>query len=150
VIEKSHSNGEFFPIGKVDGAGTSDDVHTYAFVDESSMDIINYYRLRQVDLDGTVKYSDVIKVHFDLNQVQVYPSPTNGELFVKYVGELTGAASIKVMDLSGRLMLNKEHHFTSSNETLSLDLTGFADGMYIIQVNKPNGTLETTCITKTK
>lgn len=150
VIEKSHSNGEFFPLAKVQGAGTSDEMNTYAFVDASSMDVVNHYRLKQVDFDGTSKYSDILNVRFELNQMEVYPSPTAGDVFVKYVGELTGEASIKVLDITGKLMIQKKHYFGASNEVVTLDFHSFAKGVYMVQVTKPNGTLETQRIMKLK
>lgn len=150
VIEKSHENGSFFPVGKVMGAGTSDEIQTYAFVDESNMQQVNYYRLKQVDLDGTAKYSNIVNVHFELNQLEVYPSPTEGDVFIKYMGELAGGALVKVTDLSGRILIQKQHHFGSTNEVLQLDFSTFAKGMYVVLVTKPNGTLETHRVMKLK
>ncbi len=150
VIEKSFKDGSFFPLGKVKGAGTTDEVQTYQFLDASSMDAVNYYRLKQVDIDGSVKYSNVVNVHFDLNQMVVYPSPSNGTVFVKYMGEITGDAKIKVTDMSGKLIMATQHHFAASNETMTLDFSSFADGMYMVQLTRPSGSVETHRVVKLK
>ncbi len=53
---------EFSMIGIVNGSGTSSQNHSYSFIDERPVPGANYYRLRQVDYDGTSKYSSIVVV----------------------------------------------------------------------------------------
>ena len=150
VIEKGLSNGEFFPIGQVQGAGTTDEMQSYSFIDNTPMDVVNYYRLKQVDIDGSFHYSDVLHINFDLNEMRVYPSPTEGDVFVQYTGEMTGNANIRVTDISGKVVLQQQHQFTTSNEEVRLDFRSLAKGMYVVQVTKPDGEVENHRVVKLK
>lgn len=79
VIERSQNGIEFQEIGRVQGAGNSTETIHYLFVDRSPFDGIAYYRLKQIDLDGHVSYSEV-KVIVIENKVEntrylLYPNP---------------------------------------------------------------------------
>jgi len=60
-IERNSGNG-FQTIGHIAGYGTSSETHNYSFVDQSLNAGTYSYRLKQLDLDGTFEYSDVIEV----------------------------------------------------------------------------------------
>ncbi|MEL6592702.1 MAG: hypothetical protein AAFQ68_21565, partial [Bacteroidota bacterium] len=65
-IERSWNGKEFNKIGKQQAAGNSSDVQAYSFRDAglSQQQIWKvYYRLRQIDLDGTVSYSNTVQLN---------------------------------------------------------------------------------------
>ena len=49
-------------IGFVNGNGTSTETHTYSFADESPVAGKSYYRLKQIDFDGSFEYSNSKKL----------------------------------------------------------------------------------------
>lgn len=59
-VERSADGEAFGKIGTVGGAGTSQQPIHYALDDAAPLNGVNYYRLKQVDLDGTYTYSPVI------------------------------------------------------------------------------------------
>ncbi len=78
-IEKKVGNGGFEYIAKVLGAGTSTNVNNYEFIDPSVSAGIAYYRIKQVDVDGSYSYSDIISLNIQsssLELVKVYPNPS--------------------------------------------------------------------------
>lgn len=62
VIERSRSLNEFLPVGTVQASGTTTIRQNYGFIDEQPSTGVSYYRLRQVDLDGTSAYNKPISV----------------------------------------------------------------------------------------
>ena len=79
-IERKKAN-SFVTIGFIEGHGTSTEMHTYTFTDNKLESGTYYYRLKQIDLDGSYEYSQVIEVQI-LNPVkfsldQNYPNPFN-------------------------------------------------------------------------
>lgn len=62
IIEKSEDGIDFTNVGSVDGAGDSEDVKDYNFLDVMSNSDKSFYRLKQVDFDGSFSYSDVVTV----------------------------------------------------------------------------------------
>ncbi|MEZ4980276.1 MAG: hypothetical protein R2769_01560 [Saprospiraceae bacterium] len=65
IIEKSVDGKNYEVIGKVDGAGNSNTIINYFFVDENKSKGLAYYRLKQVDFDGTYEYSAIVSVFND-------------------------------------------------------------------------------------
>lgn len=64
-VERLNANGEFEVIGQVAGHGSTSMYSYYAFVDESPLSGVNYYRLAQVDYNGNLSHSEIRAVTFD-------------------------------------------------------------------------------------
>ena len=64
MIERSKDGAVFEPIGMVTAAGNSAQMNQYAHLDRSPYPGLNYYRLQQVDLDGTFEHSAAGRVRF--------------------------------------------------------------------------------------
>jgi hypothetical protein len=62
MIEKSENGLEFTNIGTTQGAGNSKKTKEYNFLDVMANTAFVYYRLKQVDVDGSFSYTDVLKV----------------------------------------------------------------------------------------
>ncbi len=79
-VQRSTSQSDFKPIGRVKGAGTTQTPSTYSFTDATATAGNLYYRLRQVDKDSTQAYSNV--VHITKAQgsesLMVYPTASTG------------------------------------------------------------------------
>jgi hypothetical protein len=80
-VERSIDLKEFTPIGQIASAGDSRQRIEYNFLDETPLPGVNYYRLRQVDKDGTLDFSKIIAVNpqSDAANFVVYPNPSDGQ-----------------------------------------------------------------------
>jgi hypothetical protein len=149
VIEKRHENGTFFPIGQVDGAGNSQEIKTYQWTDRSEHSARNYYRLRQVDINGSSSYSDVIQLEVENKSLlNLYPSPTRDFVYLHSV--IDESKTIIISDITGKLLGQKYFHFTETQTTFQLDLTTYADGVYFIQIIDEHGTSQSHKIIKSQ
>ena len=63
-IQRSSEGNEFFTIGFVEGHGTTTEQQTYSYIDKNLGNGKNFYRLKQVDYDGSYEYSDVVEVEW--------------------------------------------------------------------------------------
>ncbi len=79
-VERSTDLKEFATIGKLTSAGDSRQLINYSFLDEAPLPGVNYYRLKQVDKDGTSDYSKIIAVspQAEATQFVIYPNPSDG------------------------------------------------------------------------
>jgi len=104
TVYRSADGRDFSPLFSVPGAGTSLQVLEYMAYDRAPLVGLNYYRLRQTDLDGTWTESDVVVVHFDaLDGTPVlYPNPATD--LVHLVGLPTTGAELRVLDITGRVI----------------------------------------------
>jgi hypothetical protein len=107
-IERSiNTQADFITIGFVEGNGTTTDIHTYSYIDNLELDRNQsiYYRLKQIDYDGTFSYSNT--VHIDVNipngfvLTQNYPNPFNPSTRISYSIASDVFVSLKVYDFLG-------------------------------------------------
>ncbi|MEQ8424736.1 MAG: T9SS type A sorting domain-containing protein, partial [Cyclobacteriaceae bacterium] len=85
-VERSTDALLFEEIGWINGNGTTANQNTYVFQDYSPNNGANYYRLKQVDFDGVIDYSEIINVNStieDTFNVQVYPNPASEYVIVR-------------------------------------------------------------------
>ena len=111
-VESSLDGLIFQRLGQVAGAGTSSQSHAYQFIDQQLARYaaaLVYYRLRQVDADGTGTYSPVrtVAVPFEAGLlVQAYPNPSApaGEVSLSIRTDQSGPATLWLTDALGRLV----------------------------------------------
>ncbi|WP_165796128.1 T9SS type A sorting domain-containing protein [Siphonobacter curvatus] len=108
LIERSPNGKQFEVIGLVKGAGTTTTLQGYTFWDRLPCSPITYYRLKQIDEDGTTHDSKMISVKnagisYDLT---IYPNPTEGELAIELSPTLD-VAKIQVLNLQGLVLWQK-------------------------------------------
>jgi hypothetical protein len=78
AVERSADGQLFTTLGTVPGAGTSTQQHTYAYLDAQSLPL-GYYRLRQVDDDGSTHFSPVVAVQAKAEALTFAPNPVVGQ-----------------------------------------------------------------------
>ncbi len=131
-VERSPDGRAFRKIGEVAAAGSSTAPRPYAFADASlpAGTATLYYRLRQVDLDGTASYSPVRVVPVPaLAAPALHPSPTTGTTTL--AGAAPGAA-VQVQDAVGRTVATA---VAGADGRVQIDrVTGQATGLYVVRV----------------
>ena len=138
VVERTVDGLTFEDVDTVQGAGNSVAEISYTAVDPSPHRGISYYRLRQVDLDGTSKYSELVAV--DLTGVAdgswvLYPNPSvDGPVWLTATGDRwDGPGVLTVVDGAGRVVEKRTVVFTDGPVELMKGLHPEA-GMYSVHV----------------
>lgn len=136
----------FATIGVVSGAGNSSEVLTYAFEDTAPMLGINYYRLRQVDFDGTFTYSKIIAIDVKgLKDAQVFfPNPTLDLVSYQFNTTKEEALKITIIDLLGKTLAETVYQTNLGINTTKISLTAYPAGTYLIKVQNSNGAIIAT------
>ncbi len=102
-IERSSDGMSYGSIGEVKGAGNSNVVTEYEFVDEKPLNGITYYRLKQTDFDGLNETFRPVSVEMKMGkepQISVYPNPfTGNQVHIKSNVPIDGM--IRVIDQNG-------------------------------------------------
>jgi len=141
-IERSVSDKDnFVTIGFVDGKGSSTEINYYSFIDNPQLSGVNqlYYRLKQVDFDGTYSYSDIVNVSYDVPAEfvlnQNYPNPFNPSTRISYFVPDESFVSIKVYDFLGKEVttLVNETKPTGSYE-ITFDASNLPSGTYFYKM----------------
>ena len=109
IIERSDDAINFVEIARVAGAGNSIEPIDYSYSDYGRRNGDNYYRLVQVDYDGTRSASEIVVAFcFDDNgeepEVMAYPNPFNNELTIELENFGNRPTRIDVFDMLGKLV----------------------------------------------
>ena len=146
-IERSSDGVEFYTVAFVQGAGTSTERREYVYTDKVDYKggEIFYYRLKQIDLDGRVQYSDIVEIEFNVPKDfvlhQNYPNPFNPTTTIKYAVPKTSLVSIKVYDLTGQEVASLVNEMKDSGTyEVKFDARNLASGVYIYKMSADNFT----------
>jgi hypothetical protein len=134
VLERSRDAINYKSIANIEAAGSSTSKKTYSFTDESALFGTNYYRLSQIDRDGTKQIFRPQAVVIDDANVAfgVFPNPTIGSNFSVKV-EDSDEASLNLADFSGRVIgLNISKLTQTILEVTPSETLKF--GIYILEV----------------
>ncbi len=112
-IERSVNGEQFEEIGFVKGRINSSRAMQYNFTDKNAASVAQtiFYRLRQVDVDGSYDYSQVAILNFikqteNRNAILAYPNPFSTQLTLAIQSGISGDATLHVYDLTGKKVVN--------------------------------------------
>lgn len=135
-VERSQDGDTFVQIASVPAAGTTSSTTHYGFIDRSPHRGLNYYRLRQLDTDGTSTTSHVRTAHLGMSGSSVMLHPNPGTHLVSVTLPADGAgATLDLIDATGRLVLRR----TLEAERTALDVHSLPLGFYAVRVQLHSG-----------
>lgn len=133
-IQKSSDKNTWEDIGFVKGQGTSTRPQQYDYRDKQPYSDWNYYRLKQVNRDGTFAYSEVVAVQFEDKQqdIHLFPNPVREQLTIEFPEALTDqVVPIEVFNSVGQLVLTQA---INANSSYSLDVSALPNGTYYLRL----------------
>jgi hypothetical protein len=65
----------------------------------------------------------------------VYPNPTKGQFTLNYTSQDEGSLSFNIVDIMGKTVVSDNVAVTAGDNEVSIDLTSFAKGIYLLQLN---------------
>lgn len=137
------------PNSFVAGHATTLEGHNYTFTDNTVTSGVWYYRLRQVDLDGKVNYSEPVKVEFTTGVAtetpatyglsQNYPNPFNPSTDIQFSLAKAGTVSLKVYDMLGREVATLANgEFVAGVHHVMFNATTLPSGAYFYALKAGN------------
>ena len=138
-IEKAVDDPDNFEsIGYVEGSGFSNEKKYYSYTDlnlgRSNSNF--YYRLRQVDFDGSESFSAIRSLSLDgASQLEVFPNPTTGIVSV-YLPNRENSKRIRVYNAVGQKV--HDLNLQSGSSYYQMDLSDLENGVFLIHIE--NGT----------
>ncbi|MCH6575596.1 MAG: T9SS type A sorting domain-containing protein, partial [Bacteroidetes bacterium] len=152
VSSKQLAVGNWANIGFVEGHGNSNSLKEYSFIDaEVNSAGIYYYRLKQIDNDGSYEFSKTIEVNFNVpikfELSQNYPNPFNPSTTISFNLPKSGVVTLKVYNLMGEEIKTlvegyREAGIYTVNFNAESAVGELASGMYLYRLST-NGFTET-------
>ncbi len=137
-VERSTDNLHWIEAGFVKGAGNSNEINSYGYIDDVKSLLSNkvlYYRLIQVDFDGNSTVLPVRAVSLTADQpgdgMFIYPNPASNFIALKINEIKSGKVKCTITDLKGSSILISEWN---AKELQLIDITSLVKGIYIIKI----------------
>jgi hypothetical protein len=139
-VNNSNGNIILTKIGFVKGAGNSLTANSYSFSDKVNISGKYYYRLKQIDNDGSFKYSDPVDVNFtsqvnSFNLTQNYPNPFNPSTTIAY--SLSEASNVKLSvfnALGQQVKIVENVYKNAGNYKVTLNADDLNSGIYFYKI----------------
>lgn len=136
-IERSYDGSNFKKVGVVQAAGSSSSIRSYTFTDKDIAQDVNYYRLKQIDLDNRSEYSKVVVIRnpgSNKYAFRILSNPVADNLDIQFGTAPTGNISIRLFDISGKQVLNWQSQ-SGGQQRIRIDLSrlNLAKGTYVVK-----------------
>ena len=96
-----------------------------------------YYRLKIVDNNGEYKYSSIVTINLTdlVGTISLSPNPAKDETRAIFNASSNGKAQWKLMDNSGRVIMQNSIQVNKGNNNFAINLSGLASGIYYLNVS---------------
>ncbi len=146
-VERSMDGVEFTAIGTVKAAGDSKSRLLYIFTDRNAAQNYGgtiYYRLHQIDTDGSSQYSQVVQVVLPGSSSvtqKVFPNPFENELRLRFLTDKAQHVRFRVLSVQGDVVMEEQQIFNPSGQEQVYRLPGTARlkaGIYMLEISNGN------------
>lgn len=137
VLSRSVDGINFIEINQSPGQGTTTQNHRYQYDDFEISEELYYYRLKSVDFDGSYQLSQILAIsrgNAISDQLIVYPIPSNDYVNILFQSTNTQMAQIELRSIDGKLILRKNIDCKNGLNTLNLNVSDLAQGVYQVNV----------------
>jgi hypothetical protein len=141
-VQRSTDALHFEAVGNVKGVGDTRQTSNYAFTDEPVASDLTYYRLKQVDFDGTSVLSRIIAVRNESDSFKEFVFPNPAQHYVEIATDNgSSVEELALFDLKGNPVIRQ-------SKTSHVDITSLVKGEYYIQIRMSSGQVVRKKITK--
>ena len=130
VVEHSIDGQTWSEAGSVLASGNSNQVNEYRFIHDRAQEGVNFYRLRQVDIDERFSYSKVVKATLEITAAnwRLNQNPVvNGRVEI----QLKEKSLVNLYNSAGALIVTKNMEAGYQQ----IDVTGQVKGIYFLRIN---------------
>ncbi|MEO7048326.1 MAG: T9SS type A sorting domain-containing protein [Ferruginibacter sp.] len=152
-VERSIDGRVFQPVGQTAAAGTFSGIKNYSFINDitaiAASEII-YYRIRLVDMNGKIRYSNTVAVRLsNTSNIKLWPTPFADNINISLFSTANMDAIINITDASGNNVSVKKHVIVKGNNQLNIsNLYLLPAGIYFVKLNTGDKILFTQQIVK--
>ena len=142
VVETSTDALNWEVLSVVPAAQFSTSILNYAITHEGAARNKNYYRLKQVDLDGAVEFFNVIYANCGnvAGEPVVFPNPSYGNFTIDFGGsEMKGDVQLSIMNTEGKEISNREINLEEGVNTYQINNMELQPGIYYLKIVDTTG-----------
>jgi hypothetical protein len=136
VVERSLDGQNWNEIAAKTAAGNSTTLLNYSIIDEDRMAGTRYYRLNQVDKNGTSVVYGPISSSCSFNEmaVTVFPNPASSNVTIAVQTPIAGLVELNIYSMDGKLIAHSSAMIESGSTALPFNLEGNKSGVYLVSI----------------
>ncbi len=132
-VQRSSNGVQFSKIGYIKAAGSP----SYKFTDEKILNGPNFYRIKNVDLDGKFAYTHIVSINGKKGQfLKLFPIPARTDLYIQHHEAINGA-QLKISSMEGRIV--KVINVAPNAAQTILNLSTMHPGVYFVSYDSGDG-----------
>lgn len=134
ILQRSNDGMHFTDVTSINAKGIPS---SYSYTDEHPYNGRNYYRLKMVDINNEITYSNIVSVSItskDRIMATVYPNPVAEKLHLTINATLEPSAQISIINMDGKEMMKMP--VTTLNK--EINLSGMSNGVYLLRFYNGN------------
>lgn len=152
-VHRSVDGQDWTKLTEVKGAGTTEIPQHYKFDDYQASMGKNFYRLRQVDFNGSATLSDIVEVNLDFatqDLLMLYPNPATEQITVQFRNAKDEKVyDIKVLDVHGRIIYRQSKPDADQLlEGWAIPVNEWSAGMYFLEIGTQSRTYSQQFVVK--
>lgn len=129
-IQRTDDPLQWETIGRVYGSGNSTELMTYNFKDYNPLSTTSYYRLKQVDYDGTISHSSIKRITLScFNYIHAYPNPAD-EILTVY--SCLSRPQVRIFNINGQKVNDQVKIISIKGSEIIFAIDSLAPGKYIV------------------
>ncbi len=137
-IQHSVDGMEFSNVGVLKGAGTTFQLTDYNFVDSQPAPGTSYYRLEQIDFDGTSSYSPIVSItrdkdEYSIDAISLSPSPVISQTTLVISSTIKEKTIVEVRDINGRIQETFTVDVEIGGNFIQMDGSNWSNGIYFLR-----------------
>jgi hypothetical protein len=144
IMRQKKGDAIFSKIGEVAAVGNSATTNKYFYKDINSINSgTYYYQLKSVDIDSKYDLSRINPIVVNCgqkNEISVYPNIIENEIHIDLYNDDVADYTIKLIDMSGRVLLETIKTVANKNETITLPVSHVSQGLYQLLIETPETT----------
>lgn len=142
-IRKSADLNHWDILARVEGAGNSNSLISYSYLDAENETGIQYYQVMQVDYNGNYSHSPIAVAQCEkelmLLPAAVYPNPANHYVVFEVPSIVNGKWLYTLIDASGKTLKMESIMLEEGNNTLYESIETLMPGLYQARFNSESG-----------
>lgn len=139
VVERSADGRNWQAVGGVKSLGTTTQQRSYTFTDSNVPGLKQLYRLRQVEVTGAAKLSNIVSISgvkpTVLTLAGLFPNPTAAKVNLLVDAPAKDEITLVVTDAVGRIIKTQRAFVDAGSNTVQMDVAPLAQGTYLIKVS---------------
>ncbi|MDA3911584.1 MAG: T9SS type A sorting domain-containing protein [Bacteroidales bacterium] len=138
ILEKSKDATNWIEIAKIQGAGFSYSEQRYSYLDNSLFTGENYYRLKQVDFDGTETIFKTVNINCDNYKdgearVLAFPNPFQNNIKIFTENIIDEEITFEIFDELGKLVRTETFERSHNPQYFNINLEHVKSGIYFLR-----------------